>query len=307
MTMPLQKKNILIIEDSIAVAGLIQNFLKKLDYQNIEICNSGRSGIQVFEELVRANKMPIVILDYSLPDMNANDIMSEIFSIRPDTKIIIETANERTDDSIKDVLRHGAYQYIEKPIRFENIKSTMEILEEEDKTLEETSPDDHKEIDSLLRTSRRISLARISEYTGKKSDEVLEYLKNLTNEGKAIPIESIKEISCNMCNSVKIGQNFSCPSCGKTNFKQGKLIEHFKCGNVSVEDSYKNNICPKCHKEIKIIGVDYKTIENYYICSDCGEKFPEPIIEYMCIRCNNKFKLEQAKWITSEGFRSTNL
>ena len=110
-----------------------------------------------------------------------------------------------------------------------------------------------------------------------------------------------------MCNSVKIGQNFSCPSCGKTNFKQGKLIEHFKCGNVSVEDSYKNNICPKCHKEIKIIGVDYKTIENYYICSDCGEKFPEPIIEYMCIRCNNKFKLEQAKWITSEGFRSTNL
>lgn len=307
MTMSLQKKNILIIEDSIAVAGLIQNFLKKLDYQNIQICNSGRSGIQVFEELVRANKMPIVILDYSLPDMNANDIMSELFSIRPDTKIIIETANERTDDSIKDVLRHGAYQYIEKPIRFENIKNTMEILEEEDKSLEHTSPDDHKEIDSLLRTSRRISLARISEYTGKKSDEVLDYLKNLTNEGKAISIESIKEISCNMCNSVKIGQNFSCPSCGKTNFKQGKLIEHFKCGNVSVEDSYKNNICPKCHKEIKIIGVDYKTIENYYICSDCGEKFPEPVIEYMCIRCNNKFKLEQAKWITSEGFRSTNL
>ncbi|HYL67359.1 MAG TPA: response regulator [Nitrosopumilaceae archaeon] len=305
--MSLQKKNILIIEDSIAVAGLIQNFLKKLDYQNIQICNSGRSGIQVFEELVRANKMPIVILDYSLPDMNANDIMSELFSIRPDTKIIIETANERTDDSIKDVLRHGAYQYIEKPIRFENIKNTMEILEEEDKSLEHTSPDDHKEIDSLLRTSRRISLARISEYTGKKSDEVLDYLKNLTNEGKAISIESIKEISCNMCNSVKIGQNFSCPSCGKTNFKQGKLIEHFKCGNVSVEDSYKNNICPKCHKEIKIIGVDYKTIENYYICSDCGEKFPEPVIEYMCIRCNNKFKLEQAKWITSEGFRSTNL
>jgi len=305
--MSLQKKNILIIEDSIAVAGLIQDFLKKLNYQNIKICNSGRSGIQVFEELVKANKIPVVILDYSLPDMNADDIMSEIFRIRPDAKVIIETASERTDDTIKDVLRHGAYQYIEKPIRFESIKSTMEILEEEDKTLEDTPADNNKEIDSLLISSTRISLARVSEYTGKKTEEVLECFKKLKDEGKVVSIESIKEVSCNMCDSVKIGQNFSCPSCNKTNFKQGKLIEHFKCGNVSVEDSYKNNICPKCHKEIKIIGVDYKTIDNYYICSDCGEKFPEPLIEYVCIRCRNKFKLDQAKWITSEGFRSTNL
>jgi response regulator of citrate/malate metabolism len=305
--MSLQKKNILIIEDSIAVAVLIQDFLKKLNYQNIEICNNGRSGIQAFEELVKSNKIPVVILDYSLPDMNADDIMSEIFRINPDTKIIIETANERTEESIKNVFRHGAYQFIEKPIRFENIKSTMEILEEEDKILENVPADDNKEIDSLLSSSSRISLARISEYTGKKREEVLECFKKLKDEGKVVSIESIKEVSCNMCDSVKIGQNFSCPSCNKTNFKQGKLIEHFKCGNVSVEDSYKNNICPKCHKEIKIIGVDYKTIDNYYICSDCGEKFPEPIIEYVCIRCRNKFKLDQAKWITSEGFRSTNL
>ncbi|MBI1829109.1 MAG: response regulator [Thaumarchaeota archaeon] len=305
--MSLQKKNILIIEDSLAIASLIQDFLKKLNYQNIEICNTGRSGIQIFEELVKSNKIPVVILDYSLPDMNGDDIMSEIFRIRPDTKIIIETANERTDDSIKNVLRHGAYQFIGKPIRFENIKSTMAILEEEDKILENTPIDDHKEVDALLRSSTRISVARISEYAGKKREDVLEYLKNLTNEGKSVPVENIKEISCNMCDSVKIEQNFSCPSCNKTNFKQGKLIEHFKCGNVSIEDSYKNDICPKCHKEIKIIGVDYKTIDNYYVCSDCGEKFPEPIIEYVCIRCNNKFKLEQAKWITSEGFRSTNL
>jgi response regulator of citrate/malate metabolism len=305
--MSFQKKSVLIIEDSLAVATLIQDFLKKLNYQNIKICNNGKSGIQVFNELVNSDKMPIVILDYSLPDMNADDIMSEIFRIRSDAKIIIETANERTEESIKDVLRHGAYQYIEKPIRFENIKSTMEILEEEDKIIENTSDDNHKEMDSLLNSSTQISLARISEYTGKKREEVLEYLKKLKDEGKVVPIENIKEISCNMCNSVKIGQNFSCPSCSKTNFKQGKLIEHFKCGNVSIEDSYKDNVCPKCHKEIKIIGVDYKTIDNYYICSDCGEKFSEPIIEYMCIRCNNKFKLEQAKWITSEGFRSISL
>lgn len=301
-----QKKNILIIEDSLAVATLIQDFLKKLNYDNIEICTSGRTGIQVFEDLVNSNKMPVIILDYSLPDMNANDIMSELFAIRPNAKIIIESANEKTDDSIKDVLRHGAYQYLEKPIRFENIKNTMEILEEEDKILE-NEPENNKEIDSFLKSSTWISLARISEYSEKKKEEVLEYLKKLKEEKKVFQLEDIKEISCNSCGSVKIGQNFSCTGCNSSNFKHGKLIEHFKCGNVSVEDSYKNDICPKCHKEIKIIGVDYKVIDNYYICSDCQEKFPEPTMEYVCIRCNNKFKLEQAKWITSEGFRSTNL
>jgi len=305
--MSAQKKNILIIEDSLAVATLIQDFLKKLHYENIEICNDGKAGIKAFEVLVHSDKIPIVILDYSLPDMNADEIMSKIFQISPNAKIIIESASEKTDESIKDVLRQGAYHYLEKPIRFENIKNTMEILENEDKILENVPPDSHKEIDLVLKSSTQISLTRISEYTGKKNEEVLGYLKKLKDNGNVVQLENIKEISCNLCDSVKIGQNFHCPSCNSSNFKHGKLIEHFKCGNVSVEDSYKNNICPKCHKEIKIIGVDYKIIDNYYICNGCGEKFPDPTIEYMCNRCNNKFKLEQAKWITSEGFRATNL
>jgi len=305
--LPKQKKSILIIEDSLAVATLIQDFLKKLGYDEIEICTSGRTGIQVFEDLVNSNKTPVIILDYSLPDMNANDIMSELFTIHSNAKIIIQSASEKTDESIKDVLRHGAYQYLEKPIRFENMKNTMEILEKEDKILENESVDSAKEIDSFLKSSTWISLARISEYTGKKKEEVLDYLKKLKEDEKVVQLEDIKEISCNLCGSVKIGQNFHCAACNSSNFKHGKLIEHFKCGNVSVEDSYKNNICPKCHKEIKIIGVDYKVMDNYYVCSNCGEKFPEPTMDYVCIRCNNKFKLEQAKWITSEGFRSTNL
>ena len=300
-----QKKNILIIEDSLAVATLIQDFLKKLGYNDIEICTSGKTGIQVFGDLVNSNKMPVIILDYSLPDMNANDIMSELFIISPNAKIIIQSASEKTDESIKDVLRHGAYQYLEKPIRFENIKTTMEILEKENKILENEPVDNTKETDALLKSSTRISLARISEYTGKKKEEVLEYLNKLKEEQKVVQLEDIKEISCNMCSSVKIGQNFHCSGCNSSNFKHGKLIEHFKCGNVSVEDSYKNDTCPKCHKEIKIIGVDYKVIDNYYICNDCQEKFPEPTMDYVCIRCNNKFKLEQAKWNTSEGFRSS--
>ena len=307
MTSTSQKKSILIIEDSLAVATLIQDFLKKLGYQDVHLCNSGRTGIQVFEELVKAGTLPILLLDYSLPDMNADAIMSEIFAIRPDTKVIIESANEKTEETIKNVLRYGAYEYLEKPIRFENLKNAILVLEEEDKILENKPQDTNNQIDSLLNSSAQISLARISEYCNMKKEEALQHLKQLESDSKIIRLENIKEISCSMCGSVKVGQTFHCPSCNSSNFKHGKLIEHFKCGNVTFEESYKNNICPKCHKEIKTIGMDYKVLENYYICTDCGDKFAEPSYDYLCLHCSNRFKLDQAKWTTSEGFRALNL
>ena len=84
---------------------------------------------------------------------------------------------------------------------------------------------------------------------------------------------------------------------------QGQLIEHYSCGNVSIADSYKNDICPKCHKKIEVLGVNYKVLDNYYICNDCDEKFDELQFYYQCLKCDSKFKLEQAIWKTSPNFK----
>lgn len=307
MTESTKTKNILIIEDSLAISTLIQDFLKKLGYQNIHLSKTGKGGIDVFKDLVNSNKSPIVLLDYSLPDMPGNEVMDAILDIKPDTKVIIESASEKTDEAIKNLLRQGAYEYLEKPIHFENLKNTMKILEDEDRIFENTSTDTQNQIGPLLNSSVRISLARISEYCKIKKEDALAYLKDMESKGKVISLGDIKEISCDQCGSVKIGQTFHCPSCNGTNFKQGKLLEHFKCGNVSLEETYKDNTCPKCHKEIKTIGVDYKSMENHYICNDCGDKFAELASTYICLRCNNKFKVENAKWTTSEGFKAVAL
>jgi response regulator of citrate/malate metabolism len=301
------KNDVLIIEDSLATSILITEFLRKLGYDSIHTCNTGKAGIQLFSDLVNQGKIPIILLDFHLPDMGAKEVMSNIFTIKPDAKIIIETADAKNEEPIKDVMRDGAYQYVEKPIRYENLKNVIQTLEEEGKIIAEKLTDNVQKIESYLRSSTRISSARLSEYSNTKIEEVIECLNKLELEHKAIRIGAIKEISCGQCGSVRIAQNFFCPSCHSSNFKQGKLIEHFKCGNVSIDKSYKNNNCPKCKKEIKIIGVDYKAIDNYYLCNDCNEKFPEPAQDYICVKCNNKFALEKAKWVTSEGFKPVNL
>lgn len=297
-------KDIVIIEDSVTTCLLLQEFLKKLGYDNVYSCCSGKQGVKVFEDLVKAGNLPLVLLDDSLPDTDANKIMNNIFEIRLDAKIVLETAEEKQDETVKDALRHGAYLYLQKPIRFENLKNAMKTIEEEDKIIEGHDKTDYEStINFLLGSSTRMSVTRLTEYTNIKKENVTEYLRQLESNGKIESICQVKEISCNSCDSVKITQDFLCASCKSRNFKQGKLIEHYGCGNVSSEGSYINNTCPKCRKEIKIIGVDYKIIDNYYSCDDCGEHFPEPVVEYVCLRCNNKFKMEQAKWLISQAFK----
>jgi two-component system chemotaxis response regulator CheY len=131
------KREVLIIEDSAAVSLIFQKFLKSLGYENIYTCSTGKKGIKIFKELSDSSNTPIVFLDYSLPDMIGDEIMEELFDIDPDAKIIIESANERNDDVIKEILRHGAYDFIEKPIRLENIRNITKVIEQEERIIDD--------------------------------------------------------------------------------------------------------------------------------------------------------------------------
>src|SRR5574337_1061424 len=167
------KNDILIIEDSVAIVLLLKDFLKKLGYENVTTSDTGKSGIQAFSDLETAGKRPIVLLDFHLPDMDANEVMAGIFAIRPDAKIILETADSKSDEQIKNALRGGAYLYIEKPIRYENLKNVFETLEKEQSILEEKPSGDIERIILHLKSSSRISFARLAEYA-KTENELLE-------------------------------------------------------------------------------------------------------------------------------------
>ena len=65
------KNEVLIIEDSLATSILMTEFLKKLGYDSIHTCNTGKAGIQLFSDLVNQGKIPIILLDFHLPYMNA--------------------------------------------------------------------------------------------------------------------------------------------------------------------------------------------------------------------------------------------
>jgi response regulator of citrate/malate metabolism len=269
----LEDKEVLIIEDSPAVGIILKEFLGKLGLKKIHHCQNGKTGIEAFKEILQSGSIPLVFLDYNLPDMTALSIMTQMLSIRPDVKVIIETAREKNEDQIKDVIAQGAYQYLGKPIRLEKIKEIMDTLRLEEAQLidEETS----KMVEKLVSASAQISLLRILQYLNKKDSEIMPQIKRLISDKKIVQIDDIKDVSCPRCTSVRITQTFHCPKCRGTNFKQDRIIEHYKCGNVSSASSYVKDKCPKCHQPIKIFGVDYRTQDNLYTCNNCAEVFSE--------------------------------
>ena len=312
-----EKNNVLIVEDSPAIGMLLKSYLEKLGYSSIHTCTTGASALTAFSELISQNLAPIVLLDYMLPDMDARSILTQMLEVKPDVRVILETATDKDDAGIKDLIRLGVYQYIEKPIRFESLKNVIDTIEKEQsfflkeseqvkllKDAEEKADLKITEhIDFILKSTNQISLNKIINTLGFSDDVIISYLEKLKNEGKIIEIGEKKEIACNQCDSVKTSQIFYCPNCKNSNFKLGKLIEHYDCGNISEENTYQDDHCPNCKKEIKALGVDYRVMQNHYICNSCNEFFPEISTEYLCLNCENKFKLDEARWASSVNYK----
>lgn len=303
LAISVRDKEFLIIEDSPAVNLLLREYLKKLGIEKVQNFDTGKKGISAFKKLVKSEIVPIIFLDYNLPDMTGMSVMAQLIKMKPDVKIIIETALGREETEIKDVIAQGAWQYLSKPIRFDKIKQIIEDLEQEGSMLIKKDDNLAEEVVHMINRNTQISFAKISEFLNIGKEDFLPIIKKLKSENKVMQVNDIREIVCHNCGSIKITQVYHCPGCNGSNFKQDTLIEHYSCGNVSPEVTYKDDSCPKCRDKIKILGADYKVLSNFYVCNECGEKFQEIYSKFLCLKCNSQFSLENAKWQTSDGYR----
>ena len=129
------EQDILIVEDSIATAELLKIFLKKLGYQNIRVCIDAKSTMSEFTKLYNSNRVPLIFLDYYLPDTDTISLFTQILKMEPNTEIIVATVAGNDEYGIQYLTKHGAYHYIQKPFSFENIKEVMDTFEQEQTVL----------------------------------------------------------------------------------------------------------------------------------------------------------------------------
>jgi PAS domain S-box-containing protein len=106
-----QNSRILLVEDDLSQAKIVKSVLAKSPIQYF--LTHVTSGEECLDLLKNANEFDIVLLDYSLPEMNGLEVLSHIKEIKPDLPVVFVTAHGDEEVAVKG-MKGGAFDYIKK-------------------------------------------------------------------------------------------------------------------------------------------------------------------------------------------------
>lgn len=101
---------------------------------------------------------------------------------------------------------------------------------------------------------------------------------------------------CPQCQHSHLIYQETCPNCGSNDLDYEPVIHHFSCANISPEHTYMVGgqlICPKCHKTLRHIGIDYDRPASLYICHNCHQSFLTPDTTATCTYCGKVSKVSE--------------
>lgn len=121
------KNRILIIEDDRRLREVLKKILDKKGFC-VEMSEDGSSGITK----IKQDSFDIALTDLKMPGMDGMKVLKAIKKISPETYVIIMTAYG-TIDSAVEAVRTGAFDYITKPFKTEEVLLSIEkALEDRD-------------------------------------------------------------------------------------------------------------------------------------------------------------------------------
>ncbi len=105
----------LIIDDNTDICFMFASYLKRAGH-TVKEAYSGSKGLR----LVDQDEYDLVFCDYRLPDYDGIDLIKEIKKRQPKTQVVIITAYSDVKIAI-NCMKHGAMDYISKPIHHEEV------------------------------------------------------------------------------------------------------------------------------------------------------------------------------------------
>ena len=112
---PEDRPRVLVVDDEKFIRDIIADFLGMEGY----IVRTAEDGVSATNELERA-RYDMVISDLKMPKMGGLDLLREVARTHPDTLTVIMTGFGTVETAI-DAMKRGAYDYILKPFKVEEI------------------------------------------------------------------------------------------------------------------------------------------------------------------------------------------
>jgi DNA-binding NtrC family response regulator len=116
------RNKVLLVEDDRGIRFGIRNFLAGRDF-DVSEADTLKQG----EEIFRQSRPDLVILDYSLPDGNALEVLPRLKASDPTIPILILTGHGSIDLAVR-AIKEGAEQFLTKPVQMQALLVIIERL-----------------------------------------------------------------------------------------------------------------------------------------------------------------------------------
>lgn len=114
------KCRLLIIEDDLALAALLEEYLSAFDYE-IEVINDGSQAI----DLLSKQQFDMVLSDIMLPGADGMTILETVGGDPARTIFVLMTGYSGIEDALS-VVKKGAYDFVSKPFQLPEIKVRLD-------------------------------------------------------------------------------------------------------------------------------------------------------------------------------------
>jgi two-component system response regulator AtoC len=121
------KKRILIIEDEANMRHMLEVLLKKSDY-GVTLVADGQEGL----EAVERGQYDFILCDIKMPRMDGMTFLKSAAETLGDTPVIMMSAYGTVDTAI-EAMKLGAYDYISKPFKPDEVLLTLKKAEERER------------------------------------------------------------------------------------------------------------------------------------------------------------------------------
>jgi DNA-binding NtrC family response regulator len=122
---------ILFVDDDRAILELVREYLLEFGYR-VDAVDNGFTAL----ELIKDKPYEIVFTDIKMPDIDGLSLLSAIKEYRPDTEVIIVTGHGTMESAIQ-AMKHGSYDYLQKPFKLQVLKIIIDRILDEKKLKKE--------------------------------------------------------------------------------------------------------------------------------------------------------------------------
>ena len=175
-------KSILVVDDEIEIQRLFkQRFRKRIQAKELDFIFAS-NGLEAIEILKESNCISMVLTDIRMPEMDGLSLISKLAELDQNLKAVVVSAYGDMQN-IRMAMNYGAFDFVTKPIDFEDLEITInktltfvDSLQEQQQKLEEA----FTQVRSL--ELKEIALAHAKEMAEASNAAKSAFLANMSHE-----------------------------------------------------------------------------------------------------------------------------